>query len=73
MLEIGDSADAFHAFPPDCAEWTEAVWFGTYVPQALSVYVYQWFRPVLGIYGGGCSVWDEMNGCPGMLPCFSTT
>jgi hypothetical protein len=71
MLEIGDSTDAFHAFPPDCPEWTEAVWFATYIPErALSAYVYQWFRPVLGIYGGGCIVWDRTARLPWDAPVF---
>lgn len=71
MLETGDSPDAFHPFPADRKEWTEAVWFGTHVPQrALSLYVYQWFRPVLGIYGGGCIVWDRSARVPWDAPLF---
>jgi hypothetical protein len=71
VLEIGNSADAFHPFPTDRPEWTEAVWFGTHVPQrALSLYVYQWFRPVLGIYGGGCIVWDRSARVPWDAPLF---
>jgi len=71
MLEIGDSTDAFHAFPADRPEWTEAVWFATYIPErALSAYVYQWFRPVLGIYGGGCIVWDRSARVPWDAPVF---
>ncbi len=71
MLETGDSADAFHAFPAARPEWTEAVWFAAYVPEeALSAYVYQWFRPALGIYGGGCIVWDRSAQLPWDAPLF---
>ena len=65
VLIVDGSDDAFHAWPADGVDWTEAVWFGAWVPErALSIYVYHWFRPVLGIYGGGCIVWDRS----GLLP-----
>ena len=64
-LIVDGSDDSFHAWPADGTDWTEAVWFGCWVPErALSVYVYHWFRPVLGIYGGGCIVWDRGGQVP---------
>ena len=50
QLQTGISLDAFQPYPGDTPEWTDAVWFAAYVPeQALTAYVYQWFRPALGI------------------------
>ena len=65
MLIVDGTDDAFHAWPAEAVDWTEATWFGAWVPErALSVYVYHWFRPVLGIYGGGCIVWDPSGHLP---------
>jgi hypothetical protein len=65
VLIIDGSDDSFHAWPADAVDWTEATWFGAWVPErALSVYVYHWFRPVLGIYGGGCIAWDQSGHLP---------
>lgn len=64
-LIVGDGVDAFHPWDPNSVAWTEAVWFGAYIPeQAMSIYVYNWFRPVLNIYGGGCIVWDSTGALP---------
>ena len=53
MLITAQSIDAFHDWPAGRADWTEAVWFGTWIPEsATTIYVYHWFRPALGIYGG---------------------
>lgn len=58
--ETAAEVDAFHAWDRDDPDWIETFWFGAWVPEArTSVYIYQWFRPVLGIYGGGCFVWDD--------------
>ncbi len=71
MLVACDSVDGFHASPPGVPQWTEAVWFGTSIPQqAMSIYVYHWFRPALGIYGGGCIVWDRTAELPWDAPVF---
>jgi hypothetical protein len=65
QLETGSSLDAFQPYPQGAPEWTDAVWFAAYVPeQALTAYVYQWFRPALGIYGGGCIVWERTAEVP---------
>jgi hypothetical protein len=65
LLETGSSLDAFQPYPQGTPEWTDAVWFAAYVPeQALTVYVYQWFRPALGIYGGGCIAWERTAAVP---------
>ncbi len=70
-LVCAESVDAFHTWPEDNPHWTETFWFGAWVPEArLTVYLYQWFRPVLGIYGGGCLIWDERHWLPWDLPMF---
>lgn len=69
MLLVDGTDDAFHAWPADGKTWTEALWFGAWVPEkALSVYVYNWFKPALGIYGGGCIVWDDRAHLPWEIP-----
>lgn len=71
QLITASSVDAFHPWPEDDPYWTETVWFGAWIPEArLSVYVYNWFRPVLGIRGGGCLIWDDRHWLPWDLPCF---
>ncbi|WP_157219696.1 DUF7064 domain-containing protein [Flavisphingomonas formosensis] len=41
-------------------DWFESWWFAFYVPERLlTVYVYPWFRPNLGLCGGGVIAWDE--------------
>jgi hypothetical protein len=71
MLIPCDSIDGFHASPADALDWTEAVWFGTAIPdRAMSIYVYHWFRPALGIYGGGCIIWDRSAELPWDAPVF---
>ena len=51
--------DNFHA-PPDDPWAYEAFWFSFFVPERkLMVYVYPWFRPTLGIAGGGVMAWDD--------------
>lgn len=43
----------------------EAWWFGFQVPDRLiSVYAYPWFRPNLGIAGGGVLAWDGRGSLP---------
>ena len=45
--------------------WFESWWFAFYVPERrLSVYVYPWFRPNLGICGGGVFAWDDGGSLP---------
>jgi hypothetical protein len=34
------------------------------------VYVYHWFRPAIGIYGGGCFVWNAGAQLPWDIPAF---
>jgi hypothetical protein len=69
LLLVDGTDDAFHAWPADGKTWTEALWFGAWVPeQALSFYVYHWFKPALGIYGGGCLVWDAKAHLPWEIP-----
>lgn len=50
--------DLFHAAGPD-PWWFESFWFSFFVPdRQLMVYVYPWFRPNLGLAGGGVLAWD---------------
>jgi len=40
-------------------DWFESWWFAFYVPErGLTVYIYPWFRPNLGLAGGGVIAWD---------------
>lgn len=49
-------------------DWFESWWFAFYVPERLlSVYVYPWFRPNLGICGGGVFAWDDRGHLPWTL------
>lgn len=51
--------DNFHT-PPDDVFAFESYWFSFFVPERkLMVYVYPWFRPALGIAGGGVLAWDD--------------
>ena len=51
--------DTFH-LPPDDVFAFESYWFSFFVPERkLMVYVYPWFRPTLGIAGGGVLAWDD--------------
>lgn len=71
MFVVGDSVDSFHAWPPGMLNWTEAVWFGAWVPEhALTVYLYHWFRPAMNIYGGGCIIWQGDTLVPWDAPLF---
>ncbi|MHA3793967.1 DUF7065 domain-containing protein [Sphingomonas sp. YL-JM2C] len=71
MFVTGDSIDSFHPWPAEALNWTEAAWFGAWAPEhALTVYLYHWFRPALGIYGGGCIVWIGDTGVPWEAPLF---
>jgi len=71
MLRVDGTDDAFHAWPADATHWTEAMWFGAWLPElATSVYVYHWFRPVVGIYGGGCIVWNDTAHLPWEVPIY---
>jgi len=71
QFAVHDSIDTFHAWSPDQPWWTETVWFGAWIPEAaMSVYFYNWFRPVLGIYGGGCLVWDDTAYLPWDVPVY---
>jgi hypothetical protein len=70
-LLVADSIDAFHPWPADDPHWTETCWYGAWIPEhSLSIYVYHWFRPNLGIYGGGCLVWDDRHWLPWDLPVY---
>lgn len=40
--------------------WFESYWFSFFEPERrLMVYIYPWFRPSLGICGGGVIAWDH--------------
>lgn len=40
--------------------WFESYWFSFFIPERrLMVYIYPWFRPTLGICGGGVVAWDD--------------
>lgn len=51
--------DTFHPVGDDL--WSfESFWFSFFLPrQRMMVYVYPWFRPVIGIAGGGVLAWDD--------------
>lgn len=71
MLVVENSVDTFHSWDPSNPHWTETFWFGAWVPEAaVTVYIYHWFRPVLGIYGGGCLIWDAEYHLPWDIPAF---
>jgi hypothetical protein len=71
LLVTGDTVDTFHQWDASDPSWTETTWFGAWVPEAAtSVYVYHWFRPAIGIYGGGCFVWDAEAHLPWDIPAF---
>jgi hypothetical protein len=71
MLVTGDTVDTFHRWDATDPSWTETTWFGAWVPEAAtSVYVYHWFRPTIGIYGGGCFVWNADAHLPWDIPAF---
>lgn len=58
------SDDALHQAGTEEA-FFEAWWFGFQVPdRLLSVYAYPWFRPNLGLAGGGVLAWDERGSLP---------
>lgn len=71
MLVTGDTVDTFHEWDRSNPHWIETFWYGAWIPEAATtVYIYQWFRPVLGIYGGGCFVWDGTACEPWNIPYF---
>ena len=71
MLVTGDTVDTFHRWDNSDPNWTETTWFGAWIPEAAtSVYVYHWFRPAIGIYGGGCFVWNAGAQLPWDIPAF---
>jgi hypothetical protein len=71
MLVVENSVDTFHSWDPGQPAWTETFWFGAWIPEvATTVYLYSWFRPVLGIYGGGCLIWDDKAYLPWDIPAF---
>jgi len=71
MLVVENSVDTFHAWDSSQPAWTETFWYGAWIPEvATTVYLYTWFRPVLGIYGGGCLVWNEREFLPWNIPAF---
>lgn len=70
-LLVTDTVDGFHTWSAHEPWWTETVWFGAWIPEAATtVYFYNWFRPVLGIYGGGCLVWDRNAYLPWDIPVY---
>ena len=72
LLLIKDSVDTFHTYAPNEPYWTETVWFGAWIPEAsISIYFYNWFRPVTGIYGGGLLVWDDTGHLPWDIPVYA--
>jgi hypothetical protein len=71
MLIVENSVDTFHDWDKTQPYWTETFWYGAWIPKvATTVYLYSWFRPVLGIYGGGCLVWDDKEYLPWDIPVF---
>lgn len=71
MLIAEDSVDTFHSWDKTVPSWTETVWYGAWIPDiATTIYIYQWFRPVTAIYGGGCMVWDASEHLPWDVPVF---
>lgn len=59
-----DPHDRLHPNDGDPA-WFEAFWFGLCVPEIdLVVYIYPWFRTVLGNWGGGVLAWDGHGALP---------
>lgn len=71
MLVVENSVDTFHSWDASQPAWTETFWFGAWVPEAATtVYLYSWFRPVLGIYGGGCLIWNDKEFLPWNIPAF---
>jgi len=70
-IVVCDTVDTFHTYSPTEPWWTETVWFGAWIPEAaITIYFYNWFRPVLGIYGGGCLVWDAKGYLPWDAPVY---
>ena len=56
--------DALHT-PPDDIWAFESYWFSFFIPERkLMVYVYPWFRPTLGVAGGGVLAWDDSANTP---------
>jgi hypothetical protein len=71
VFVVENSVDTFHSWDAGQPAWTETFWFGAWVPEAaVTVYLYTWFRPVLGIYGGGCLIWDDKAFLPWDIPAF---
>jgi hypothetical protein len=71
MLVVENSVDTFHDWDQNQPYWTETFWYGAWIPElAMTVYLYHWFRPVLGIYGGGCIVWNGEAYLPWDIPAF---
>lgn len=70
-LVIEDSVDTFHSFDATQPRWMETVWFGAWIPSAaISIYFYNWVRPVTGILGGGCLIWDDRGELPWDIPVY---
>lgn len=60
--------DTFHPAGPE-PWWTETVWFAWLVPERQLIgYFYPVFRPNLGVYGGGVTVFDGTAELPWELP-----
>lgn len=71
MLVVEDSVDTFHTWDKTQPAWMETFWYGAWIPEiATTVYLYSWFKPVNGIYGGGCFVWDDKEYLPWDVPAF---
>jgi hypothetical protein len=71
MLIAQDTVDTFHRWDASDSNWIETFWYGAWIPEiATTIYIYQWFRPVIGIYGGGCFVWDAGAYLPWDIPVF---
>ena len=66
MLVVENSVDTFHDWDQTQPYWMETFWYEI----ATTVYLYSWFRPVLGIYGGGCIIWDDKAHLPWDIPAF---
>lgn len=64
MSRLTDPHDGVHPNDGDPA-WFEAFWFGLSVPEIdLVIYIYPWFRTVLGNWGGGVLAWDGQGALP---------
>ena len=68
-LSVGPEDDDLHEPTSPHPWWTETSWLQFSVPERnLSVNVYPWFRPNLGLLCGGVMVWDDTTTLPWQIP-----